>query len=50
MKVKMIVTPTCIPDVILIEPQVFTDFRGFFMETHLLENLKKTVTYQVRSR
>jgi dTDP-4-dehydrorhamnose 3,5-epimerase len=26
-------TPTSIPDVILIEPQVFGDARGFFMET-----------------
>lgn len=26
-------TPTAIPDVILIEPQVFGDERGFFMET-----------------
>lgn len=27
-------TPTSIPDVILIEPQVFGDERGFFMETY----------------
>lgn len=27
-------TPTSIPDVILIEPQVFSDERGFFMETY----------------
>lgn len=27
-------TPTAIPDVILIEPQVFGDDRGFFMETY----------------
>lgn len=26
-------TPTSIPDVLLIEPQVFGDHRGFFMET-----------------
>lgn len=26
-------TPTAIPDVVLIEPQVFADERGFFMET-----------------
>jgi dTDP-4-dehydrorhamnose 3,5-epimerase len=26
-------TPTSIPDIILIEPQVFGDHRGFFMET-----------------
>lgn len=27
-------TPTAIPDVILIEPRVFGDSRGFFMETY----------------
>lgn len=27
-------TPTAIPDVILIEPKVFGDARGFFMETY----------------
>ncbi len=27
-------TPTAIPDVILIQPQVFGDHRGFFMETY----------------
>lgn len=30
----MIFTPTAIPDVILIEPKVFGDTRGFFMETY----------------
>ena len=29
----MKVTPTSIPDVLLIEPTVFGDERGFFMET-----------------
>ncbi len=29
----MIFTPTEIPDVVLIEPRVFGDHRGFFMET-----------------
>ena len=29
----MKITPTAIPDVLLIEPQVFGDARGFFMET-----------------
>lgn len=29
----MKITPTAIPDVLLIEPQVFGDQRGFFMET-----------------
>ena len=28
--------PTAIPDVILLEPQVFGDERGFFMETYRL--------------
>lgn len=27
-------SPTAIPDVLLIEPQVFSDERGFFMETY----------------
>ena len=27
-------TPTSIPDVILVEPRVFGDARGFFMETY----------------
>jgi len=31
-------TPTAIPDVILIEPQVFGDHRGFFMETWQRKN------------
>lgn len=30
----MIFTPTAIPDVVLIEPRVFGDARGFFMETY----------------
>ena len=30
-------TPTSIPDVILIDPQVFGDQRGFFMETYQAE-------------
>jgi dTDP-4-dehydrorhamnose 3,5-epimerase len=30
----MIVQPTRIPDVLLIQPQVFGDERGFFMETY----------------
>jgi len=29
----MKVTPTAIPDVLVIEPQVFSDARGFFLET-----------------
>ena len=30
----MRITPTSLPEVILIEPQVFSDERGFFMETY----------------
>lgn len=30
----MLFTPTSLPEVILIEPQVFGDERGFFMETY----------------
>lgn len=33
----MIFTPTSIPDVILIEPKVFGDQRGFFMEVYHAE-------------
>ena len=31
-------TPTAIPEVILIEPRVFGDGRGFFMETYQAQN------------
>jgi dTDP-4-dehydrorhamnose 3,5-epimerase len=31
---SMKIIPTCLPEVILIEPQVFGDERGFFMETY----------------
>ena len=37
----MIVTPTAIPDVKLIVPQVFGDARGWFYESYSLEALKK---------
>jgi dTDP-4-dehydrorhamnose 3,5-epimerase len=30
----MIIIPTELPDVLVIEPQVFSDARGFFMETY----------------
>ena len=30
----MKITPTSIPDVIIIEPQIFGDHRGYFMETY----------------
>ena len=35
----MKVEPTCIPDVLIIEPQVFGDQRGFFMETWNAQSL-----------
>jgi dTDP-4-dehydrorhamnose 3,5-epimerase len=35
----MTITPTAIPDVLLIEPQVFGDERGFFMETYRASQL-----------
>jgi dTDP-4-dehydrorhamnose 3,5-epimerase len=34
-------TPTSIPDVILIEPRVFGDSRGFFMETYQANEFKQ---------
>jgi dTDP-4-dehydrorhamnose 3,5-epimerase len=34
-------SPTRIPDVILIEPQLFGDERGFFMETWQVEHFKE---------
>ncbi|CAJ93982.1 dTDP-4-dehydrorhamnose 3,5-epimerase [Cupriavidus necator] len=30
---KITITPTALPEVLVIEPQVFSDQRGFFMET-----------------
>jgi len=35
------VTPTQIPDVLLIEPEVFHDARGFFMESYHQERLAR---------
>lgn len=37
----MKVYPTRLPEVLLIEPQVFSDPRGFFMETWQLERYRK---------
>lgn len=31
---RLRVTPTAVPDVLLLEPQVFTDARGFFSESY----------------
>lgn len=37
----MLVTPTAIPDVKLVTPQVFGDDRGWFYESYSFEKLKK---------
>lgn len=37
----MKVTPTKIPDVLVIEPKLITDSRGFFMEAYNLEQYKQ---------
>jgi len=37
----MKVTPTAIPDVLLIEPEVFGDQRGFFFESYNLQSFKR---------
>lgn len=37
----MIVTPTALPDVLVIQPQVFADERGFFVEAYNRDKLKK---------
>lgn len=37
----MKVTPTAIPDVLIIEPDVYTDERGFFMETYHKNRYRK---------
>ena len=39
----MKVTPLHIPDVLLIEPEIFGDDRGFFFESFNQENFKKVV-------
>jgi dTDP-4-dehydrorhamnose 3,5-epimerase len=38
---KFKVTPQSIPDVLLIEPTVFTDDRGYFMESYNLQDFEK---------
>ncbi len=38
----MKITPTSIPDVLLIEPQVFGDARGFFFESYNARKFKRT--------
>ena len=37
----MRITPTTIPEVLIIEPVVFKDERGFFMETYHAERYQK---------
>jgi dTDP-4-dehydrorhamnose 3,5-epimerase len=36
----MQITPTAIPEVVLIEPKVFSDDRGFFLETYQINKYK----------
>jgi dTDP-4-dehydrorhamnose 3,5-epimerase len=38
---KFIVTPQSIPDVLLIEPTVFTDDRGYFKESYNLQDFEE---------
>jgi dTDP-4-dehydrorhamnose 3,5-epimerase len=38
---KFKVTPQSIPDVLLIEPTVFSDDRGYFMESYNLQNFEE---------
>ena len=39
----MKITPTAIPDVLLIEPKVFGDDRGFFFESYNARELGKAL-------
>jgi len=43
----MNLTPTALPEVLLIEPKVFGDARGFFMESWNEERFNKAVGYNV---
>ena len=43
----MKVTPLAIPDVLLIEPQVFGDDRGFFFESFNQELFEKTIARKI---
>ncbi len=38
---------TEIPEVVLIEPQVFSDERGYFAETFRLESLEEFLGYKI---
>ena len=37
----MNITPTDIPDVLLLQPEIYRDERGFFLETYREENLRE---------
>lgn len=39
--------PTAIPDVWILEPKVFEDARGYFMETYRKEDFDKHIGYEV---
>lgn len=43
----MKLTQTAIPDVVLIEPTVFTDERGYFMETFRQDSFEEYIGYEV---
>jgi dTDP-4-dehydrorhamnose 3,5-epimerase len=43
----MKVTRTAIPDVLILEPKVFTDERGFFMESYNRKVFNEAVGYEV---
>ena len=40
---KFTFTETAIPGVVVIEPEVFGDDRGYFMETYILNNFEKSL-------
>ena len=41
------VTPTAIPDVLLLEPKVFSDDRGYFFESYSARNFQEATGLQV---
>ncbi|MCJ1883429.1 dTDP-4-dehydrorhamnose 3,5-epimerase [Pseudomonas sp. LA21] len=43
----MNVTPLAIPDVLLIEPQVFADSRGFFFESYNQQKLEQSIARKI---
>ena len=43
----MKITPTAIPDVLILEPKVFGDARGFFMESFNQEAFDEAIGYHV---